>query len=163
MKLKTGKNFVVSILSALLFTTLISSLPARAAGPAPGFTLQSIDGSTVSLSQFKGQKPVLLYFFATWCHFCQAMGPKVSALRKSTPESQLAIVAIDVGSGDSLEKVKRYEKDSGATYTVLYDQGSKVTRSYGVEGIPNIVLVDKNGDIKYQGSDLPPDVLSLVK
>jgi peroxiredoxin len=163
MRLQTGKKFAIFFASAILFATVMSNMPARAAEQAPGFSLQSTDGATVTLSQFKGKEPVLIYFFATWCHFCQAMGPKVAALRKSTPDSQLAIIAIDVGSGDSMEKVKRYKKDNNSPYTVLYDDGSKVTRSYGVEGIPNIVLVDKNGVIKYQGSDLPPDPMSLVK
>ena len=160
MNLQIGKKFAMCFVSAMLLATVV---PARGADIAPGFTLQSIDGAQVSLSQFKGQKPVLLYFFATWCHFCQSTAPKVADLRKTVPESQLAIVAIDVGSGDSLEKVKRYEKENHASYTVLYDDGSKVTRSYGIEGIPNIVLVDKNGAIKYQGSELPSDPLSLLK
>ena len=163
MKMKTGKKFATLFICAMLLATVASYLPARAADMAPDFSLKSIDGSTVSLSQFKGQKPVLIYFFATWCHFCQAMGPKVASLRKSTPDSKLAIFAIDVGSGDSFEKVKRYEKENGAPYTVLYDDGSKVSHSYGIEGIPNIVLVDKKGEIKYQGSDLPSDPLGLVK
>lgn len=163
MNLKTSKTFAMLSISAMLLATLFFYAPARAADLAPGFTLPSIDGTQVSLSQFKGNKPVLIEFFATWCHFCQALRPKMDEFRKSIPESKLAVVAIDVGSGDSFEKLKRYEKDNPSPYTVLYDDGSKVTRAYGVEGIPHIVLVDKNGVIKYQGSELPSDALSLVK
>lgn len=163
MNLKICKKFAMFFVSAMLLATVVSYLPARAAELAPGFTLPSIDGATVSLQQFRGQKPVLLEFFATWCHFCRAIAPKVAQLRQSIPESKLAIVAIDVGSGDSFEKVKLYEKENPEPYTVLYDSGSKVTRTYKVEGIPHIVLVDKNGVIKYQGSELPDDVMSLVK
>lgn len=161
MNLKTGKRFAFFLISAVLFATVVSYLPARAAQPAPDFTLKSTDTKSYTLSQFKGQKPVLIYFFATWCHFCQAMGPKVASLKQNPKYSDLAILAIDVGSGDSFEKVKLYAKDK--PYTVLYDEGTKVTRTYGVEGIPNIVLVDKKGDIKYQGSELPEDIASLLK
>lgn len=156
MNLKTGKRFAFFLISAVLLATVVSYLPARAAQPAPDFTLKSTDAKSFTLSQYKGQKPVLIYFFATWCHFCQAMGPKVAALKQNPKYSDLAILAVDVGSGDSFEKAKLYAKDK--PYTVLYDEGTKVTRTYGVEGIPNIVLVDKKGEIKYQGSELPEDL-----
>ncbi|MCL5405579.1 MAG: TlpA family protein disulfide reductase [Deltaproteobacteria bacterium] len=163
MNLKTIKKLAMFFLSATLLTTVVFYLPARAAEQAPDFTLPSLNGTMVSLNQFKGQKPVLVEFFATWCHFCRAIHPQIVKLRESVPESKLAIVAIDVGSGDSLERVKLYVKNHPSPFTVLYDKGSIVTRTYGVEGIPHIVLVDKNGNIKYQGSELPSDPMSLVQ
>ncbi len=162
MNRKTGKKSAIIFAAAMLLGAVFFYTPARAE-QAPNFTLPTTNGTPITLSQFQGKQPVLLEFFATWCHFCQAIHPKVVALRKAIPESQLAILAIDVGSGDSLDKVKRFEKDSPSPFPVLYDDGSKVTRTYGIEGIPHIVLIDKQGTIKYQGSELPSDPLSLVK
>ncbi len=134
-----------------------------AASTAPDFDLRNLNGTYVTLSQFKGIKPVLIVFWATWCPYCRAEQPKLARLRQSIPRSKLAILAVDVGSVDPLTRVKDYIKANPVPYTVLYDAGSKVTRAYGVEGIPNIVLVDKNRVIKYQGSELPADPLSLVR
>ena len=130
---------------------------------APDFDLQDLTGSHITLSQFKGQKPVLLYFWATWCHYCLAVRPAVIELRKATAENDIEILAINVGSGDSLAKVKRFEEANPAPYTVLYDPDSKVTHSYRVEGIPHFVLMDKYGAVKYQGNRLPSDPMSLLR
>jgi peroxiredoxin len=136
---------------------------AASAFTAPDFDLQDLNGSHVTVSQFQGQKPVLLYFWATWCHFCQAARPEVIKLRKAIPAADLEILAIDVGAGDSLTKVKRFEEADPAPYTVLYDPGSKVTRSYRVEGVPHFILLDKTGAVIYQGNQLPPNPMSLLK
>lgn len=168
--LKNGKRFSALLFISLFSITMLTCLPANAgeenktapAAAAPDFSLQDLNGTTVTLSQFKGQKPVLLYFWATWCHYCQAVRPAVISLRKATPEADIEIVAIDVGSGDSLTKLKRFEEADPAPYTVLYDTDSKVTRSYHVEGIPHFVLLDKTGAVKYTGNQLPSDPVKLL-
>jgi peroxiredoxin len=169
--LKIGNKFAVLFLSSVLFMAVALCLPSGAAQAskadtgftAPDFELQSIKGVNVSLAQFKGQKPVLLYFWATWCHYCMAVRPEVIKMQKEHPNNDIEIIAINVGSGDSLAKVQRFEEADPAPYTVLYDPDSKVTRSYKVEGIPHFVLLDKNGAVKYEGNQLPSDPMSLLK
>jgi len=168
--LKTCKKFASLFVSSILFITVLICLPANAAEEsraatnftAPDIELQNMKGSNVSLSQFQGQKPVLLYFWATWCHYCQAARPAVIQIQKDNPDA-IEILAINVGSGDSLAKVQRYEEANPAPFTVLYDPDSKVTRSYRVEGIPHFILLDKTGAVKYSGSRLPSDPMSLLK
>jgi thiol-disulfide isomerase/thioredoxin len=166
-------NFIrVTAVSLVAMAFITASIPGRTATDgnkeapaltAPDFDLQNLSGAHVTLNQFKGQKPVLLYFWATWCHFCVAVRPEVIKLRKDTPDGDLGILAIDVGAGDSLAKVKRFEEADPAPYTVLYDPDSKVTRSYKVEGVPHFVLLDKNGEVKYQGNQLPSNLMSLLR
>jgi peroxiredoxin len=169
--LKNGKMFAALLFSFFLLITVLIRLPAVAAEQnatatavaAPDFQLQDLKGANVTLSQFKGQKPVLLYFWATWCHFCMAVRPEVIELRKATAQDDIEILAINVGSGDSLAKLKRFEESDPAPYTVLYDPDSKVTHSFKVEGIPHFVLLDKTGAIKYQGNRLPSDPMKLLR
>lgn len=168
---RTGKKFAALFFFFVLFITAPISLPTVVAEEsktdsalsAPDFDLEDLTGSHVTLSQFKGQKPVLIYFWATWCHFCQAVRPAVIKLRQATPENDIEILAINVGAGDSLTKVKRFEEADPAPYTVLYDPDSKVTHSFRVEGIPHFVLMDKYGAVKYQGNKLPSDPMSLLR
>jgi len=169
--LKSGKRFAALFFSFILLITMLIRLPAVAAEEnqagldvaAPDFQLQDLKGTNVTLSQFKGQKPVLLYFWATWCHFCMAARPEVIELRKATGLDDIAIIAINVGKGDSLAKVKRFEEADPAPYIVLYDPDSKVTQSFRVEGIPHFILLDKTGEIKYEGSQLPSDPMDLLR
>jgi thiol-disulfide isomerase/thioredoxin len=161
--LKTCKRFASLFVSSVLFITVLICLPANAAEESKAaIELQNLKGSNVSLSQFQGQKPVLLYFWATWCHYCQAARPAVIKIQKDNPDA-IEILAINVGSGDSLAKVQRYAEANPAPFTVLYDPDSKVTRSYKVEGIPHFILLDKSGAVKYSGNRLPSDPMSLLK
>jgi len=169
--LRGEKRFAALLFSFILLITMLIGLPALAtedkqtglAVATPDFQLQDLKGTNVTLSQFKGEKPVLLYFWATWCPHCMEVRPEVIKLRKAKGQDDIEILAINVGSGDSLAKVKRFEESDPAPYTVLYDSDSKVTRSFKVEGIPHFVLLDKTGTVKYHGNRLPSDPMSLVK
>lgn len=125
---------------------------------APAFELPDIEGGLVRLAEFQGQRPVLLYFWATWCPACKAARPDLVKLRERIREQDLAILAINVGSGDSLEKVKRYQQSHPLPMKVLYDNNSRVTESYAVQGIPLFVLIDKDGKVLYRDHQLPSDL-----
>lgn len=130
---------------------------------APDFELQDLKGTNVKLSQFRGDRPVMLYFWATWCPSCLSIKPHIAKVREKVTEKEMEILGINVGEGDSLEKVKRYQDGHPVTWPILYDTGSKVARTYKVQGIPMFVLVNKEGMIVYQGNDLPQEPLKLLK
>jgi peroxiredoxin len=171
---KTGKACALLILLAFLSSMAIltgttsavaqdSKTAVAQENTAPDFELQDLDGSTVALNSFKGQKPVLLYFWASWCPYCMAVRPAVINLRNGIDQKDLAIVAINVGGGDSLAKVKRFQEAHPAPYTSVYDGEGKAVRAYRVQGIPHFVLIDKEGSVKYRGSELPPDPMGMLK
>lgn len=137
--------------------------PEAKSSSAPDFELQDLDGATVTLSKFKGQKPVLLYFWATWCQYCIQVRPAVIELRNTISRSDLEILAINVGGGDSLARVKRFQEAHPSPLIVLYDGENKVTKSYAVQGIPLFVLIDKSGAMKYRGNEMPPSPMALLK
>jgi thiol-disulfide isomerase/thioredoxin len=132
-------------------------------GPAPDFELQDLKGTTVKLSQYRGDRAVMLYFWATWCPACVSMKPHIAKVRERVPVKDLEILGINVGEGDSLEKVKRYQEGHPVSWPTLYDAGSRVSRAYRVQGIPLFVLVDKEGMIVYQGNDMPQNPMSFFK
>lgn len=157
----------------LAFAINLGSLPAlpvqpalalEVSSPAPDFEVPDLNGSPVTLSKYKDQQPVLLYFWATWCPYCMAVRPAVINLRKGIAKSDLEILAINVGGGgDSLAKVKKYEEAHPAPYTILFDGEGKARRPYRVQGIPFFVLIDKNGIIRYRGNELPRDPMGMLK
>jgi len=134
---------------------LASSSLSQSENVAPDFELQDLEGKSYRLSQFKGERPVLLYFWATWCPHCVASRPRIARIRENTPPSELEILGINVGSGDSLERVKRFQKGHPVAWPMLYDADESVTQSYEVQGIPLYILVDKKGEIVYRGHELP--------
>jgi peroxiredoxin len=131
--------------------------------PAPDFELKDLKGSPFRLSKFKGEKPVLLYFWATWCPYCIQAKPKIALLQQKMGEKEMQVFGINVGEGDTVEKLKRYQEGHPVAWPILYDDGGKVSRTYRVQGIPLFVLVDKDGSIVYRGNDVPENPSKYLK
>jgi thiol-disulfide isomerase/thioredoxin len=138
-------------------------LASDSKSPAIDFELPNLNGTTVRLSKFKGQRPVLIYFWATWCQYCSSVRPAVIKLREKTGPSEMEILAIDVGGSDSLERVKRYQEGHPVSWPVLYDGEGKVARVYRVQGIPLFILVNKEGNIVYRDTEPPSDVRKYLQ
>ena len=110
---------------------------------APPFTLKSLEGKTIALSDFKG-KPVLLVFWATWCDTCKEELPLLEALSHAKKD-QLAILMVTI-DGEREKKAKKIIKDNKITLPVALILKEKVMENYGIRGwIPVIILVDSEG------------------
>jgi peroxiredoxin len=140
------------ILAVLLFLTGGIAF----AGPPADFTLQGLDGKTVSLRQFQGKKPVLLVFWATWCPECKAAIPKINALHGGPTGEKLQILSLDFR--ETREKVAAAVKARDIRYPVLLDERGQVARAFGVVGIPTYILIGREGTIVYREHVLPADL-----
>jgi len=114
-------------------------------GLAPDFTLKTLEGKEITLSQLKG-KVVLLDFWATWCGPCRESIPHLIQLYKNYRESGFVLVGMNVDKGD-VEVVRRFVKSMDIPYPVV-TAPEDVVRSYRVTGIPATFLIDKGGKIR---------------
>lgn len=112
---------------------------------APGFVLPDWSGRQISLASLRG-KVVLVNFWATWCSTCKVEIPSMEALVSTLKDQPFKLLAISVD--DSWAKVRNYFAQ-GTKLTVLLDQDSQVTHSYGTEKLPESYLIDKEGNIRY--------------
>jgi thiol-disulfide isomerase/thioredoxin len=116
---------------------------------APDFTLTSIEGKSVTLSQYRHHQWVLLEFFASWCPHCQHSAPHLQALQKEYPH-KLKILAVN--SGDHPPKAstaQAFHDTYKVTYTILDYPDPSLMKSYDVSGIPTLYLVDEAGKIAW--------------
>ena len=111
---------------------------------APDFTLSTLDGRSVLLSQFQGQ-PVVLTFSASWCPPCREEAPFQQALHRQHPE--LVILLVDSNEQDRV--VQRFADEFGMTFPVLLDRSGSVYRQYGIFGIPTSFFIDPGGIIRH--------------
>lgn len=130
---------------------------------AQDFELMDMNGSSVRLSKFRGDRPVLLYFWATWCPYCITVKPEIAKLRDRVGRSEMEILGINVGGADSLEKVKKYQEGHPVSWPILFDGEGKVTKAYGVQGIPLFVLVNKEGHVVYRDTNPPSDIWQYLQ
>jgi peroxiredoxin len=111
---------------------------------APEFTLTSVGGKEVKLSDLQG-KVVLLDFWATWCTPCRSEMPIIELLHRQFKDKGLVVLGVDdedaSTQNDFLEK-------SGFSFVSLVEARKQVSNQFHVGGIPTTVLIDQQGTIK---------------
>jgi peroxiredoxin len=112
---------------------------------APDFTLQDLSQGTYTLSSYKGKKPVILFFWTTWCPYCRE---ELKAMKDKY--AQLAVdgwefFAVNVGEG--AKKVDGFVKSFSLPFKVLLDKDTSVAKSLGVFGVPTYVFLNKRGEV----------------
>ena len=112
---------------------------------APDFTLRTLDGQEILLSNFRG-KVVLLDFWATWCGPCKESIPILVQIYKTHQQKELEVIGMNVDRGD-VSSVHRYVKSMDIPYPITITP-DEVQRKYGVTGLPTIILLDKQGKVR---------------
>ena len=107
---------------------------------APDFVLKDLKGDPFRLSDQRG-KPVLLIFGTTWCPSCREEIPHLKEIYAQYAKKGLIMVNIDIQ--ESRDKVSRYADKYELPYRVLLDENGDVAKTYGIRGVPALILLDK--------------------
>ncbi len=111
---------------------------------APSFTLATLDGKKVSLSDYKG-RPVLVNFWGTWCAPCKVEMPWFEEFRKQYAAQGFEILGLTDDADAGNEAIAKVVRKTGVTYPILLTDG-KVQKAYGgLDYLPVSFYVDKNG------------------
>lgn len=162
-----------------LFLTLLLALLSGAIGPgcrrgnagsaekkaAPGFSLKSLNGKTIRLSDYRG-KVVILDFWAIRCPPCRMQIPILVKLFQKYSHQGVMILGISV---DRDQGLNQFTKKNNINYPILLPDG-KVDKDYGgIQYIPTLFIIDPAGKIykKYLGAQplntLERDIQTLLK
>jgi thiol-disulfide isomerase/thioredoxin len=115
---------------------------------APDFTLETLNGEKVTLSELKGKK-VFINFWASWCPPCRDEMPEIQTFSKQHPD--IVILAVDLRNTEkSDEAVKEYIAESSYTFPVLLDRKGDVSQSYKVLTLPTSYFVNTKGEVQYK-------------
>jgi peroxiredoxin len=134
-------------LSVLAFTAVRAAEPKDLVGKdAPDFTLTTLDGKTVKLSEQKGSV-VLLDFWATWCGPCVKALPHVQKLSADKDRAEKGLKVWAVNAREKNPTIQKFIDDNKYTFGVPLDTSGEVMKSYNVSGIPTTVVVGKDGKV----------------
>ncbi|MCE2440854.1 MAG: TlpA family protein disulfide reductase [Candidatus Latescibacteria bacterium] len=130
---------------------LNKAMALRPGRHAPDFTLTDLDGHSVSLSQFRG-KVVFMDFWASWCGPCIANLPFLRSIKKRSADLPVVFVNLSLDESDSAwRKAIEKHKIKGVHVRTT---GSAVAKLYNVLGVPSYFLVDPQGRIVEQLTQL---------
>lgn len=139
----------------LLFSPASDAISIATGGAAPDFTLNSVEGKTLSLSNFKDQIVVIIYWRTEHKRSLLALKDARDVL-KNFKGKEVKGISVIAGS-DSQSKAQDILKDNGIDYPLLVDAERRLYNDYGIQVYPTTVIIDKEGILAH---DLPSHPLT---
>ena len=113
--------------------------------PAPDFDTVDLQGKVWSLSKLRG-KVVFVNFWATWCAPCREEMPSMQRLYAKMPKDKFEMIALF--NNDKPDLVKNFVSKLGITFPILSDEFNFAGPKYGITGLPETFIVDKQGVVR---------------
>jgi peroxiredoxin len=111
---------------------------------APDFTLNTPDGESYSLSDFRGQR-VLVFLWASWCSVCKATMPGLQEVYTTFHPLGFEILAVNTTFQDTLPTALSYFQDQAYSFPFLLDSDGSVSREYQLRALPTAVVIGPDG------------------
>jgi peroxiredoxin len=140
----------------------LAMLSIRPGKKPPEFTAKDTAGNSQTPGAYAG-KVLLIDFWATWCGPCRDEMPNVKKVYASFKDRGFAILGISLDHQQAT--LDEYVKDQQIAWPQVFEGGQALAELYGVTGIPRMILLDRQGVIRYldpRGAELETAVGELV-
>jgi peroxiredoxin len=140
---------VVAMVVALMlvFAFKLARRPSQTSQskPAPDFSLQSLEGKTVRLSDYRG-KPVVLNFWATWCEPCKVEMPWFVDLQRQYGPAGVQFLGVAMDDA-STKEIAAFAESMKVNYPILIGKDSVGDDYGGVQFLPETFYIDRTGKV----------------
>jgi thiol-disulfide isomerase/thioredoxin len=114
---------------------------SMASGQAPELIAESVQGDNIDLIAMSQEKPVMIYFWATWCAVCSSVSPSVDFISNSY-SNNYQVVTVALSSGEP-QRIKQYLNAKDYNLKVINDPKGDISRAWGVSVTPTIFVINK--------------------
>jgi peroxiredoxin len=114
---------------------------------APGFTLDSLAGQPITLSDLRG-KVVVLNLWASWCPPCRAEMPALNAVYQKFRDQGLVVLGVNTTFQDDETSARAAIRDWGVTFPIAFDRDGATSRQYRVQAMPTTFFIGRDGVIR---------------
>ena len=112
---------------------------------APDFTFERLDREgQLTLSSLQG-KAVVLNIWASWCIPCKEEAPFLEEVWQQNRDRNLVVIGVD--AKDFRRDARRFMRRFSLTFPVVYDGPGDIWKSYGVTGLPETFVLDREGNV----------------
>jgi len=133
----------IALAAAIFFGVRVYQQRTLIEGPAPALQAALLDGTVFDLAAVR-DRPVLVYFWATWCPVCRLEQGSIESLAEDH-----RVIAMAMQSGDSNE-VANYMRKHGLRVPVINDPIGAYAAEWGVRATPTSFIVDRTGQIRFR-------------
>ncbi|MCP4335835.1 MAG: TlpA family protein disulfide reductase [Gammaproteobacteria bacterium] len=140
------------VLTGLMLAAMVAFVSLTAAHAdemneaAPDFTLKSLVGKNLKLSEMAGNV-VLINFWASWCGPCREEMPLLNALHNKYEPLGFTVWGVNVEENSA--NAQGFLGDFPVDFPILLDDTNKVSKLYKVIAMPTTVVVDRDGNMRY--------------
>ncbi|SEP61115.1 redoxin domain-containing protein [Piscibacillus halophilus] len=166
-------GFIITLLSIVVYNTLLTNetgeeendsifivpegMDVESGGTevgdlAPNFQLETMEGETVQLEDYKGKK-VFLNFWASWCGPCKEEMPHMQEFHEKYGD-EVAILAVNTNE-PVLDNAREFVEEYELTFPILLDETTEVAARYKVPNLPTTYFINSEGEIQIQRKSGP--------
>lgn len=110
---------------------------SMASGQAPQLIAKSVQGADIDLVAMSQEKPVMVYFWATWCAVCSSVSPSVDFM-----SNHYQVVTVALSSGEP-QRIQQYLAAKEYNFSVVNDPKGEISGKWGVSVTPTLFVIDK--------------------
>jgi len=139
-----ARNYLLVL--ACLIAWAGSAESASISGPAPNFTLKSLTGKNIKLSELTGNV-VLVNFWASWCAPCRQEMPLLNAIHNKYEPLGFTVVGVNVE--EQVANARAFITERPVDFPILLDSKNQVSKLYNVIAMPTTVVIDRDGNMRF--------------
>ena len=124
-----------------------AEIGAKPGQQPPDFTLKTVAGTTVTLSELRG-RPVVINFWASWCPPCRTEMPLLVAAYQAHRDVGLEVLAVNMTDQDSKKDMRKFVAEFAMPFSVPLDEKGMVRKLYGLIAYPTSVFVGSDGIVR---------------
>ncbi|MFS0688686.1 TlpA disulfide reductase family protein [Sporosarcina sp. 179-K 8C2 HS] len=142
----SGRTPVISTNTETADSEALDSVGVSRGQIAPDFELQTLDGETTRLSDYRGQR-VFINFWATWCPPCRAEMPDI---QKISEDGDVVVLAVNLAYTERNQNdAAKFIEELGLTFPIPLEEDGKLAEQYRVFAYPTSYLIDSEGRVQF--------------